>query len=388
MFRVMPSRLVFGWSSALVLCAACGGKSNAESESSTSSRAGAATTASTGGRGSTAVGGGGAVAAGGTGGILGSGGGAGDTCQRVYSCAEYCDGPIVTLGCEPCRPGLIDVAAVCITEDPPRPEGGSGGTGGGDARAGNGALAGSAGRTGPDGTAGAGGCGQYTGAPIHCWKFDESGEETAIDSVGHSNGSFANTATRSEGYLGSGAVALPLLGNEAPPACVEFDASVARFGTEPFTVSHWLKTDYQGAGLSDVLGNRQDGSHGNFIAVRLRGDGSISVELDEDGDGTNYVVVETTSLMINDGAWHHFAYARQGATLSLYLDGALVDSARTASGATTNILGTNPFRVGRSLGNCCPTYLAMPLELDELRIYAAALSPCEILELYKKDVAH
>jgi hypothetical protein len=118
-----------------------------------------------------------------------------------------------------------------------------------------------------------------------------------------------------------------------PSAYAEFNAAAGQFGTGAFTVSHGFKSSFNLSGyLGDVI---------------------------------------------------HLAYTRQGATVTLYLDGTAIASGSTSSGQATNLTGAYPFRVGRSLGNCCGNFLSLPAAVDDLRIYPTALSASDILELYQ-----
>ena len=60
-------------------------------------------------------------------------------------------------------------------------------------------------------------------------------------------------------------------------------------------------------------------SGGQFFSARLLGSGQVSFEVD-DNTGGNYTGA-ASSATVNDGAWHHIAYVRQGATITIYVDG-------------------------------------------------------------------
>jgi hypothetical protein len=157
---------------------------------------------------------------------------------------------------------------------------------------------------------------------------------------------------------------------------------VMNVGTQDFTMSHWYRTTFrQPSALGDVLGNRNAPSHGNFVAVRLRGDGVLRVELDEDEGGTNFVGVDSGQRTVNDGTWHHLAYTRRGGTLTLYIDGQPVARAATASGEPTNLTSPVGLRIGRTLS--FPNYWTIPGAYADLRIvYGRALGDPEIRTLF------
>lgn len=219
----------------------------------------------------------------------------------------------------------------------------------------------------------------------HAWSFDEgTGARVAHDRAGSQDGAGGASALWFTGYGATFGqthdrvvVLLPLVpGRDDPNANVDFGREAGAFGSGDFTVSHFFATQYSSPGtLTDVIGNRTSYGHGNFFAVRMRGDGVITVELDQDAAGTNYVGLAGEGARVNDQRLHHLAYVRKEATLSLYVDGALVGSAQTASGQPTFVTGADSFRLGRRAPFPFPSIDAI---YDDLRIYGRALTAAEI----------
>jgi hypothetical protein len=154
--------------------------------------------------------------------------------------------------------------------------------------------------------------------------------------------------------------------------------SLLDVGTDDFTLTHWYRTTFRRPRrLGDVLGNRQDPSHGNFFSVRMHGEGILSVELDQDEQGTNYVAIDTGAMRVNDGQWHHFAYARRGGELRLCVDGRPIASASTPSGEPTRLASGRDFRLGRSLP-AGGTFTSLPGAYALVRLVGRALSDGEV----------
>jgi len=161
-------------------------------------------------------------------------------------------------------------------------------------------------------------------------------------------------------------------------ANLEIDAAAGRFGSRDFTVSHWFSTPfYSPDALVDVIGNRTSVGHGNFFSVRMRGDGIISMELDQDEAGTNYASAIAEGHPVNDGCWHHLAYVRANDVFGVYIDGV---PAALGIAKPARIDGVSAFRVGRSLG-AFPGFATISAEYDDVRIYTRALKHDEIQQL-------
>jgi uncharacterized repeat protein (TIGR01451 family) len=198
-----------------------------------------------------------------------------------------------------------------------------------------------------------------------------SGDGNALDSVGSNNGTVVGGLTYAPGAAG------PALSLNGANAYVQFGPEP--FGTADFSVGFWLETT--NAGFQSVLGNRVDGAHGNFFQVRMN-NGHLTVELDQDANGTNYVGLNSTRLL-DDGAFHQVTVTRSGTTVSLYIDGVLDSSG--ASAGVTNINNTNPFILGAE-----PKVGVVPFFkglIDEVQVYKTALTPAQVSLLARPALA-
>jgi hypothetical protein len=160
--------------------------------------------------------------------------------------------------------------------------------------------------------------------------------------------------------------------------------NIDQFKTNDFTVAFWFRTQEKSR-LFDLAGDRTAGSHGNFFAIRMTGkhesvpEGTVSVEIDQDSRGTNYIGVKSTTAGLNDGNWRHIAAIREGKSLALYIDGKLESTGKAAGIA--NIENHNDFRLGRS-------YVGFPnavVQYDNFRVYNDALTGNRIKAIFVKD---
>jgi hypothetical protein len=178
------------------------------------------------------------------------------------------------------------------------------------------------------------------------WNFDES-SGPALDPIGSVSGSLIGDATRVP-HSGSGnAISLPGL-SDPTPSYVDFGTGVGQFGTSTFGIQLSFNTSSTAA-LSELLSNRVDGSLGNYFSLRIDATGKLTYELSQDGNGTNYGRIDSTSGF-NDGNWHTVTVGRQGVLMWLAIDGQLQGTFTTTD--VTNIsngqhleLGTGPYRL-------------------------------------------
>jgi hypothetical protein len=144
----------------------------------------------------------------------------------------------------------------------------------------------------------------------------------------------------------------------------------------PFTLTWRLRTSCD-VSYFDIIGNRSEGSNGRYLAVRMHGaTGQLTVELDDDGGPGRIEIQSPADLRINDDAWHAVAVsydpnAKTGATLALFVDGALV--ARGFAAAPVQLPATKGLRLGRSLEGCAD-YFAPSGDFCDVRVYEGAVS--------------
>lgn len=210
--------------------------------------------------------------------------------------------------------------------------------------------------------------------PAHQWFFATSDPWSAFDSGGDHDGTLRNVVRDPNGPPDLASILL----DGTDGSLVSFGKEAGTFRRGDFTVAFWLNTR-ETISAFDLVGNRTASSHGNFLAVRMLGDathgpaGRISAEVDQDGNGLNYVRVDSAVGGLNDGRWHHVSVVREGPRLSLYVDGVL---SATATGAgVADINNGNDFRLGRSVVSAETRRFAPVGAFADLRVYYTAVKP-------------
>jgi len=212
----------------------------------------------------------------------------------------------------------------------------------------------------------------------HRFIFPEDSGNLTYDAIGSASGTLSNVSRPFPGRYGLGhAVQL----QASPASRIDFSQPVGQFGTASFSLTLWLKTTEQQR-YFDIVGNRTAPSHGNFFSMRMTGNnagappGRVTIEVDQDDSGTNYVAVDSSMANLNDNRWHHVVAVRGGPSLTLYVDG-MVAGQNAAKGVAA-IKNANPFRLGASLaGGVSPNALYC-----DLGIFDRQLDTQEVLHLY------
>src|SRR3989338_1474100 len=212
---------------------------------------------------------------------------------------------------------------------------------------------------------------KITAGLVGYWTFDEGAGSTAADSSGSGNaGTVSGGATRTAGKIGSGALVFDgvddyvNLGNVA----------AFNFGAGDCSLAGWVKIADDSQNRA-IISKRSVCNHESFWnAIVGGGSKSVFLEVDQDSAGANYTKAQGV-INVRDSAWRHFAAVRSGATLSVYVDGALDKSAAGAgianlSNAANVLIGKYP---------CGSQYFKG--ELDDIRIYNRVISTADIAAL-------
>ncbi len=107
-------------------------------------------------------------------------------------------------------------------------------------------------------------------------------------------------------------------------------------------------------------------------------EGRLTTEVDENGDGKNYIGVESKENGLNDGKWHHVFIVRKENKLSIFVDGKF--SNENVGSGVANIKNPNEFRLGRSYGG----FENVEIEFHDFRIYEDALTEEDLKIVYQQ----
>lgn len=208
-----------------------------------------------------------------------------------------------------------------------------------------------------------------------CFPMDEIGATTPNLTFGEATVSGGGTAISTDGLKGG---------------AIEFDDSyyltqpvydAINFGEKDFTVELWARsTDADGYLFCIGTHNKAnvEGGTGNWIGLE-RKNGYLSFSFDDDVKKTDCKLADADGVF--DGQWHHIACVRDFAakTARLYVDGKEVASTSGVATAGINFSATELLYIGGDDESGNRTFAGA---IDELTVYAKALTPEQIEEHY------
>ena len=203
------------------------------------------------------------------------------------------------------------------------------------------------------------------------YKFNETSGTTLTDSKGSNNGALTNMSGNE--WFTSPAMFGPKNG-------LDFDGtndyveipSQSYLNTENFSVEFWMKmtsrTTNGWGGIADH-GNYHYSEKVNynwcFLSVLNQWEILFGI-IKDDGNGSELHV------NVGQNIWHHVAGTYDGTTMSLYLDGVLVDTMETTMRRADEVI-----RLGRRVGTTQnPNYFGG--EMDEFRVWNTVRTPTQI----------
>ncbi len=222
--------------------------------------------------------------------------------------------------------------------------------------------------------------GQVATNPIAHWTFDEGSGTTALDSSSNNNAGTIIGAAYTAGRFGS---ALYFTGTNNYVFASDAQSggvtgSGLDMGTRDWTVAAWVRTTNSGmvaTKMGYVGGTNPDG-----WGMSISGNGTLGAVLHKSNLGTVNIFAGDGKL-VNDGQWHHVAAVfTRTANMVRYVDGAASGTQYGLSSLSgQSLVNTNQLRIGARDQFADEVYFKGLI--DEVRIYARALSPEEIAAL-------
>ncbi len=190
------------------------------------------------------------------------------------------------------------------------------------------------------------------------------GDGNAGDVYGAWNGQLVGAAGYGDGMVGEA------FAFDGSGARVDVTAAGAgELGSAPFTIDLWFNSDASQNGAYLIGKSHPDGGQGWDIRVH-----QLRIAL----VGFNgWAVNLQTDPIVVLGQWHHLAVTSDGATVTLYFDGA-TDPAWTIARQTISSTG-NPLRFGDSTNFGGDAFDG---EIDEIRFFDRALDAVEVLAVF------
>jgi len=217
---------------------------------------------------------------------------------------------------------------------------------------------------------------------VGIWNFDEGSGTTANDSSGYRNNGTLYNFTSPYGYTEE--TPHKIAGVETGKYALSFDGVDDYVGgssalpiSSSYTVAAWFKRNGnpQGGGDNSYHTIIQNiAGYGAYPRLLISSSGSYILLQQADSAGTT-VNLFVYNQPLGDNRFHYLAGTFDGSTMKLYVDGKFSGS-NSCNGLKT---GTTPYRIGAysSVG----TYQANGF-IDEVRIYAQALTQAEIQKHY------
>jgi hypothetical protein len=211
---------------------------------------------------------------------------------------------------------------------------------------------------------------------IAAYSLDEGGGTTVTDASGNNHsGTLRDAPTWTDGKYNRGLVF------DGSNDYVTFGQVASANAFTAFTVSTWVKFAASGGGAREthlVDKSRCDGyvNSGPWelgVAITAPGKAELVVYPENGAAHAGYLFSGASSTAVDDGNWHYVTGRYDGARLSIWVDGRQENSV-DAPGLRLSS-STHSMELG---GNCNGYAYPFRGTLDEVRLYARALSQAEI----------
>ncbi|MDP3948490.1 MAG: LamG domain-containing protein, partial [bacterium] len=206
------------------------------------------------------------------------------------------------------------------------------------------------------------------------WKFDEGSGTSTQDSSGNGNtGVISGSPSWVTGKIGD---AINFRGNTTDSVTI---ATSSILDTDIHTISFWILFTNSSASWYQIIAfppsspSSTDRSPG--IWTYLGSNVDVHWRYDPNNTGANRAGPNGENTSFSQNVWYHIVGVKNGATLTLYVNGSQTETVTVANPKKT---GSAPLYFGRRANG---SYAAF-MQLDDVRIYNRALSAAEIYALY------
>jgi hypothetical protein len=212
--------------------------------------------------------------------------------------------------------------------------------------------------------------------------FDEGAGEETKDQSGNSNvGTFiAGPEWTKDGKYGS---AISFDG--ASSHILVTDEGFKELGEagDSYTVEAWIKTSQSGGqtwGAPIIIEKRAtQGPIFRAFCLYINGQNSLSAHFEDPVER-----VEAPGPQINDDKWHHICMVREGADVSVYVDGELATTGQIADNGKS--APDEPVSIGcRRKNDTSPIHYFKGI-VDEVAVYSRALTEAEVKQDMEKGI--
>ena len=205
------------------------------------------------------------------------------------------------------------------------------------------------------------------------WSFDETDGVTAHDAVGSLDGEIrGDPALGVSGIRGTGSFDF----RDSSGNYVVVDDGDTLRPRQQMSFGGWYRTE-SGATSQTVL-QKADSLTGDVgYAVDVQTENSLRAHLGVDSGTAR---INPWGVATHDGEWHHVMLTWDGDAFICYLDGEKVARDDSQSGDIQH--STNPLYIARGDNSWSSTY-EMAGAIDDVRIYATALSPEDVTAVFE-----
>lgn len=212
-------------------------------------------------------------------------------------------------------------------------------------------------------------------AAVAVYHFDESGGQTAFDSVGLFDGTLSATgASFVSGGISGNAISLDL----ALGGLVNMGTSFPAFTSGDFSIVLWVKTTTTAIDTIPLAKHKAGVQNGYLFAINTTGGGGLANKATFIS-GSEFVAQSPTSTTsVNDGLWHQLVGVyTAGGTHSIYVDGSPFETTTTSPSIPD--LGA-PFLIGgvREIAGTNNPEARYTGLVDEVQVYDQTLTDSQI----------